>query len=225
MISNQFNKNIKLNKDDYQEDSDSEEMKDNKNNQVLSDKEYEIENNDYIDFFKNLKPEKFNNVKMHLEKKIFYFFNNQKLVISILNKIVNLVCHIEKKTISTTSDIKHEDKLSDKLLIKSNDLESSNENDMMVKENEYLEEYKDKNQKEVIKHIGKYDEKNKYIIEKFYNPFLEKMKFKLKIREDINEIKKSTKESAKTTYFLKKKKHEILKVANESIIYNNPSKS
>lgn len=68
------------------------------------------------------------------------------------------------------------------------------------------------------------NEIDKRIAEKFYNPFIEKKSYNTKLNQNIGEIKKMTRSSALMNLYLTKKKKEIDNVADELIIYNNPSK-
>jgi len=61
-------------------------------------------------------------------------------------------------------------------------------------------------------------------INKFYQPYMEKMQYSNLILENMGEIKKMTRKDALTNFYLKKKDKDIKKIAHDLIIYNNPSK-
>ena len=65
---------------------------------------------------------------------------------------------------------------------------------------------------------------DKKVIDKFYNPFIEKKSYNTKLNQNIGEVKKQTRSSALMNHYLLKKKKEIDNVAEDLIIYNNPSK-
>jgi len=57
-----------------------------------------------------------------------------------------------------------------------------------------------------------------------YEPFMQKRQYNLDLNENMNEIKKTTRKDAFSTYFLARKNNEVKKIAHDLIIYNNPSK-
>lgn len=69
----------------------------------------------------------------------------------------------------------------------------------------------------------KFNCKDSYVINKFYNPFVKKNQFKITMNKSSNKITKNTSDTVKTTFILHKKKKEIDKIANEIVLYNNPS--
>ncbi len=130
--------------------------------------------------------------------------------------------HIESKL--TLNSINNDEIKTEKAYLVPSYKVNNEEQEEMIKETEFFEEVINKSDNSKNLKIGKYDEKNKYIIEKFYNPFLENMKFKLQVNENNNEIKKSIRNSARINYSLQKKTKEVEKISKECIIFNNPSK-
>jgi hypothetical protein len=71
---------------------------------------------------------------------------------------------------------------------------------------------------------GNFFASDKRLIDKFYTPFIEQKSYNTKLNQGIGEIKKLTRSSALMNHYLAKKKKEIDNVADELIIFNNPSK-
>lgn len=179
---------------------------------------------EYASLIENLDVESFKTVKIPFEKTIYCVLTNSDSIIKIMKMVSNIIEFISKKE-GPSAGLGEDKNLSGLELYKLRQAASQEVGyEMFVKETEYKEEKHEQQYKDTTTKIGKYDAKNKYIIEKFYNPFVEKMNYKLKLNENIGQIKKVTRENAKTNFVLKKKKLEIDKISNETILYNNPSK-
>ncbi len=78
-----------------------------------------------------------------------------------------------------------------------------------------------------VKNIQSYNDKNAIkknaFIEKFYQPYVNKMHYNISLNENISEIKKMTGQDAKINNYLEKKNKEVNKISHDLIIYNNPS--
>lgn len=180
---------------------------------------------EFSHFFETLVPENFKMVKIPFEKSIYGFLSNQSTILKIFKIINNIYEFISKRTVHIQNNNQVEDKnnqIENYKIRQSTGIENGYE--MLSKETEYKEEKPESQQKDTVIKVGKYDAKNKYIVEKFYNPFVVKMNYKLKLNENLGEIKRVTRENAKSNFVLKKKKQEIEKISNETILYNNPSK-
>lgn len=66
--------------------------------------------------------------------------------------------------------------------------------------------------------------KESNFIDKFYQPYVDKMHYNIALNQNISDIKKITREDAKINNYLEKKNKEVNKISHDLIIYNNPSK-
>lgn len=183
----------------------------------------------YFNFFDNLKEDEFTKVKIPYEKTIYGFFSNQEKIVNLFNSIIKIIEHIMNSRFGSSNLNQNihnnqngtNEKINIDYLSNKKDTDGY---DMLVHEKEFIEANIKDNSNEKVKNIGKYDANNKYIIEKFYNPFIEKQKYRLALNENMGKIKKMTRSDALTNYNLNNKKVEIKKISNEILIYNNPSK-
>jgi hypothetical protein len=67
------------------------------------------------------------------------------------------------------------------------------------------------------------NKKNRDIIEKFYNPFIQKKTYNIKINKNLLKVKSDSRQSAYDTHHLRKKENEIKNIGKELLIYQNPS--
>lgn len=180
----------------------------------------------YHDFITNLNDEDLFKVKVPYEKAIYNFFSKQSEIIDIFNSCISIIEYITENKMKNLNknSTQSSDPQSDKFNIEylKNISKNLDSYDMLVEEKEIYENNIKDNTNEKVRSLGKYDAKNKYIIEKFYNPFIEKQKYRLSLNENMGKIKKMTRNDAFINFNLNKKKNEIDKIANEIKIYNNP---
>jgi len=65
--------------------------------------------------------------------------------------------------------------------------------------------------------------KNYNFINKFYQPYVDKLQYNIHLNENMSEIKSMTSQDAKINNYLDKKNKEVAKISHDLIIYNNPS--
>lgn len=186
----------------------------------------------YKAFFDDLKEDDFQNVMIQYEKTTYDFLKNGELIQELFSSISNILDYImNKKHAGKLEDLMetnlNHDSLMQNISCNLNYLSKTNDDDdyeaITAKDKEvpFPEVINDNTDK---KKLSVYDLKNKYIIEHFYNPAMEKKKYKIDLNANMGKIKKTTRSDALINYSLINKKKEMKKISEELMIYNNPSK-
>ena len=63
----------------------------------------------------------------------------------------------------------------------------------------------------------------KDFVNKLYNPYVEKRKFKIELNENSNSIRKFVRKSVKDNFVIDRKQEEFNKITDQLFLYNNPS--
>lgn len=187
----------------------------------------------YKTFFDELQVDDFDNVMIQYEKSTYDFLKNGEMIQEFFSSISKILDYIMNK--------KHMGKLED---LMENNITHENLMQNISCNLNYMNKFKDEDDYDAItskdkenpfpepindnmkdkKKLSVYDLKNKYIIEHFYNPAMEKKKFKIDLNANMGKIKKTTRSDALINYSLINKKKEMKKISEELMIYNNPSK-